>query len=76
LTRVLDVRNKMDNCATHSGVTFAVSVKTPDTGLNNYLRKVTKQDRCMSYSEKKPQYIIVIFWIITVKTSKNVLTFR
>ena len=52
MTRVLNVSNKMDNCATHSGVTFAVSVKTPDTGLNNYLRKVTKQDRCMSYSEK------------------------
>ena len=35
----------MDDCTTHSCITFAVSVKTPDTRLNNYLRIVTKHNR-------------------------------
>ena len=42
----------MDDCETHSGFTFAVSVKTPDTRLNNYLRKVTKQERWYDLFEK------------------------
>jgi len=38
-TNVLNIRNKMDDCATHSGVTFTVSVKTPDPRLNNLWEK-------------------------------------
>ena len=37
----------MDDCPTYSGVTFAVSVKTPDTRL------VTKQDRWYDLFGKK-----------------------